>query len=76
MLLLGIQSCIQLGIQSQLYSTFNVIAHCSITHLKEDQHGSMFDCSRHCGNGNIMVLVRHVILQDRVTNFMGRRPSR
>ena len=43
-------------------------------------HSAMFGGHRHCGSGDIMVLVFHVILQEyvikRLLEFMGRIPSR
>ena len=41
-------------------------------------HPTKFGDHRHCGNGDMMVLVCHMILQDQVMkrscDFMGRRP--
>ena len=46
--------------------------------LMASQHPPKFGSSGHCGSGDIIVLICHVILQDQVTKgldkFMGRNP--
>ena len=50
------------------------------TPLKINHHPTMFGGHRHCGNGDIMLLVCRVISQDsmikRSCDFMGRIPSK
>ena len=48
--------------------------------MKVSYHSAKFGGHMHCGSGNIMVLVGHVILQDHVikgsSDFIGTSPSR
>ena len=48
--------------------------------MKASYHSAKFGGHQHCGSGDIVVLVCHVILQDHMINgscdFMSRSPSR
>ena len=48
--------------------------------IKKSHHPAKFGVHRHCGSGDITILVCHVILQDHMIkescDFRGRSPSR